>query len=254
MDRLRDRVAVITGASSGIGQAVALAYAREGARVVVSSDKNVTGLEATASEVRASGGQALVVQADVGSPMDMDRLVEAAVDEFGRVDILFANAGFAPRGTFLDASTEDWNLTLTVNLRGIFLAGQRAARQMVKQGTGGVIVNCASQAAETYVRGLAPHYQASKAGVVQLTKVMAVELGPQNIRVNAIAPSLVVTERLRDRWEQNTELREYHLSKSVFGRACTLEDIQGPAIFLASDEARFINGHTLYVDGGFTIQ
>ncbi|MBI2322827.1 MAG: SDR family oxidoreductase [Chloroflexi bacterium] len=246
--RLADRVAIVTGAGRGIGRAIALGYAREGAHVVI-ADMDGTTAERTAAEVRALGRRALGVTVDVTQRAQVETVVERTVQELGGVDLLVANAGVAGRYDFLEMTDEVWNRTLAVNLTGVFLCGQAVARQMVRAGRGGAIVNIASQRAEIADRGQA-HYCASKGGVRVLTKAMAVDLAPYGIRVNAIGPATVRTDINRERLSAPSEV-ERMVQRIPLGRLGEPEDIVGPAIFLASDEARFVTGHCLFADGGW---
>jgi 3-oxoacyl-[acyl-carrier protein] reductase len=245
--RLQDRVAIVTGAARGIGRAIALGYAREGAHVVIADIDDLAAKRA-AEEVRALGRRALAVAVDVSQCPQVVAMVERAVCELGRLDIMVSNAGISEFHDFLTMPEEVWQRTLAVNLTGVFLCGQAAAREMVRMG-GGAIINTASQRAESADARHAP-YIASKAGVRGLTKAMAVELAPLGIRVNAIGPGPVLTDLNRERMAI-PEIREQFVRRIPLGRLGAPEDIVGAAIFLASDEARFITGHTLYVDGGW---
>jgi L-rhamnose 1-dehydrogenase len=246
--RLADRVAIITGAGRGLGRAIALGYAREGAHVAV-ADLDPATAARTADEVRALGRRALAVPVDVTQRPQVEAMVERVVAELGRVDILVSNAGIAGRYNFLELADEVFDRTMAVNVRGVFLCGQVVARQMVRAGTRGAIVNLASQRAEVVDRNQAA-YAASKGAVRQLTKGMAIDLAPYGIRVNAIGPATVETDINRERLADPAE-RQRMIERIPLGRLGAPEDIVGAAIFLASDEARFITGHTLYVDGGW---
>ena len=250
--RLEDRVAIVTGGASGLGRAIALAYAGEGAHVAV-VDRDYAGAETVAAAVEAQGRRGLALQADVARVADGPATVERVVAALGRVDVLVNSAGVSSNAPFLEATEDDFERVLQVDLKGTFFFGQAVARQMVRQGRG-VIVNVASQSGAAYVQGLSAEYHAAKAGVIQLTRVMAVELGPHGIRVNAIAPALMLTPLTQHRWDTVPAMREYHLSRLPIGRVGQPGDVAGPAVFLASDESAYLTGHTLFVDGGYTAQ
>jgi NAD(P)-dependent dehydrogenase (short-subunit alcohol dehydrogenase family) len=249
MGRLQDRVAIVSGAASGLGRAIALGYAGEGAHVVV-VDQNGEGGQATAAEIAAQGRRALALVLDVTSVADCQAAVERVVADFGRLEVLVNCAGISTNAPFLDATEESFDRVLRVDLKGTFFLAQAVARQMVEQ-RGGAIVNFASQAGAAYVRGLSAEYHAAKAAVMQLTRVMAVELGPHGVRVNAIAPSLMLTPLTQQRWDTVPAMREYHLGKLPLQRVGQPDDVVGPAIFLASDESGYMTGHTMFVDGGY---
>ncbi|MBI4507665.1 MAG: glucose 1-dehydrogenase [Chloroflexi bacterium] len=246
--RLADRVAIVTGGARGIGRAIALGYAREGAHVVVADQDGATA-ERTAAEVRALGRRGLAVAVDVAQRAQVETLVERVVQELGRLDVMVSNAGISLPHDFLDTPEELWDRTIGVNLKGVFLCGQAAARQMVRQGGGGAIVNTASQRVESGDPRGVP-YVASKGGVRSLTKAMALALAPYGIRVNAIGPGPTLTDLNRERMA-DPATRARFVDRVPLGRLGDPEDMVGAAVFLASDEARFVTGHTLYVDGGW---
>lgn len=245
--RLADRVAIVTGSARGIGRGIALGYAREGAHVVI-ADINGALAEKTAKEVCAAGRRSLAVAIDVTQRAQVEALVERTVQELGRLDIMVSNAGISEYHDFLTMPEEAWQRTIGINLTGVFLCGQAAARAMTRTGSG-AIINTASQRAESAVARHA-HYVASKAGVRGLTKAMAVELAPMGIRVNAIGPAPILTDLNRERMA-DPEIRGAALARIPLGRLGDPQDIVGAAVYLASDEASFVTGHTLYVDGGW---
>jgi 3-oxoacyl-[acyl-carrier protein] reductase len=243
--RLAGRVAIVTGAGRGIGRAIALGYAREGAAVVL-GDLDVGSSEASAATIRLDGGRAIGLAVDVARAADAQRLVEAALGEFGRLDILVNNAAIAERRDFLELTEAEWDRTLDVNLKGCFLCGQAAARVMVAQG-GGAIINVSSSNS-IVAHGTQAHYAASKGGVNMLTKAMAVSLGPQNVRVIGLAPSSVNTAMLGGLLDDAA--RAQRAARIPLRRLAEPEDLVGAAVFLATDDASYISGTTLFVDGG----
>jgi 3-oxoacyl-[acyl-carrier protein] reductase len=246
--RLQGRIAIVTGGARGIGLAVAVAraYAREGAAVAV-ADVNKAGAEAAAEALRQQGARALAVGVDVADPASVQAMVASVVEAFGRVDILMNNAGVGGNTPFLETSLEDWNRIVGTNLTGAFLVAQAAAREMVKTG-GGKIVNIASLSGQRGGNGRAA-YGSAKAGLELLTKVMAVELAPHNINVNNIAPGAIETEMAKFAHDQATRAAYNYLIPTT--RYGTPEEIADAAVFLSSDESRYVHGHTLNVDGGF---
>ena len=242
--RLQNKVAVVTGAAGGIGRAVAERFAAEGAKVVI-CDVNDAGGQATATAI---GKGTLYVHADTGSKKDADALIDAAVAAHGRIDVLVNNAGIVHAAEFLDLKEEDFDRVLRVNLKGYFLCGQAAARQMVKQGGGGAIVNMSSVNAVLAIPSIAP-YVVSKGGVNQLTNVMALALAPHNIRVNGIGPGSIATDMLKKVMVDDAARRSI-MSRTPMGRAGDPAEVASVALFLASDDASYITGQTVYPDGG----
>jgi len=244
--RLTGRVATITGGALGIGRATARLFAAEGAAVVL-GDVRVEDAEAAAREIADAGGRALAVGVDVGDAGQVQALVDRAVAEFGRLDVMFANAGIAHSAPFLEHAEAQWHRVLRVNLTGVFLCGQIAARQMVAQGGGGRIIATASINGFRGVENLVG-YNAAKAGVIELTKTMAVELARYGITVNAIAPAQIDTRLTRGLSDDARARRVARIPMARFGEA---EEVARAALFLASDDATYVTGHTLAVDGGY---
>jgi len=240
------KVALITGASSGLGRAITTRFLHDGYYVLACyrtqehMDVCLEGWDA--------GDQVLPCQGDVRSRDDVQRAVDAAVQRWGRIDVLVNNAGIAREDHFLDIKSEDWRRIIDVNLTGIFNVAQLVARQMVKQESGGVILNMTSKngiAAEVKYA----HYNASKAGIILLTMTMALDLADYNIRVNAVAPGYILTELPQD--IDSPEFMEFYAKRLIpLSRLGTPEDVAGAFAFLAGDDAKFITGTTLVVDGG----
>jgi 3-oxoacyl-[acyl-carrier protein] reductase len=244
--RLEGKVALVTGAQQGIGRAMALAFAAAGADVGIHYLDDGAAAERVAAEVRAGGRRSVLIQGDVSRAEDARTLVATAVRELGRLDVLVNNAGVFPRVPFLEMTEGDWDFVLGVNLKGSFLCAQAAARVMVAAGRPGAIVNISSVAMRGVPLGV--HYAASKSGVVGLTRAMALALAPYRVRVNAIAPGLTDTAQPRS---GHGEEELAALGAAIpLGRMAQPDEIAGAAVFLASDEARFVTGQTVHVNGG----
>jgi NAD(P)-dependent dehydrogenase (short-subunit alcohol dehydrogenase family) len=244
--RLEGKFALVTGAARGIGFAIARALAREGAGVAI-ADVNAEGAEAAAAALAKDGARAIGIPVDVADPASVAALVAKIVESFGRIDVLVNNAGIGSNTHFLEIGLDEWQRVLGVNLTGAFLVAQAVAREMVKTG-GGKIVNIASVSGQRGGSGRAA-YGSAKAGLIMLTKVMAVELAPYGINVNAIAPGAVETEMAKFAHDEATRAAYgYLIPMQRYG---TPEEIADAAVFLASDESRYVHGHTLNVDGGF---
>jgi len=249
--RLQDQVAIVTGATKGIGLACAQEFALEGAKVVLSGRTLELG-EAAAQEICSAGGKAIFVPCDVSQKAQVDALVQATVREFGRIDIVVNNAGVNHSAKFFEISEEEWDWVMAVDLKGTFLLSQAAARVMVEQGIAGKIINLSSVMALLALADQVP-YCAAKGGVVQLTKAMALALAEYGIRVNAIGPGPVLTE-LMQRVVHNKEKEAELMARLPIGRIAECREIARVAVFLASDDSSYIIGQTLYPDGGRSIQ
>jgi NAD(P)-dependent dehydrogenase (short-subunit alcohol dehydrogenase family) len=248
--RLSGKHAIVTGAGSGIGRAVALGFGREGAGVVV-GDVDPGRAREVAQAIEDAGGVALAVQVDVRQRSSVEALVSAAVDRFARIDVLFNNAGVSSRAPFLEMTEAEWDRVLDTNLKGQFLVGQAVARHMADRG-GGSIINTSSQLAEGAANPRSAHYLASKGGSRMLTRGMAADLAPYQIRVNALAPGVTVTNLTRQRLADDAEWRRIALERIPLGRFGEPDDLVGACIFMASDESRYMTGATLVIDGGYT--
>ena len=244
--RLKNKIALITGGARGIGYATAEAFVKEGALVII-ADINHNGAEEAARQLDATGDQILALSVDVSNPNSVNDMIDEIVKRFNRLDLLVNNAGIGGNIPFLETSLEDWNRIININLTGAFLVAQAASRQMIKNG-GGKIVNITSLSGQRGGNGRAA-YGSAKAGLDLLTRVMAVELSPHHINVNAIAPGAIETEMAKFAHDDATR-KAYHYLIPMH-RYGTPHEIADAALFLCSDEARYIQGHTINVDGGF---
>ncbi|OGP56326.1 MAG: 3-oxoacyl-[acyl-carrier-protein] reductase [Deltaproteobacteria bacterium RBG_13_52_11] len=244
--RLKDKVALITGGGSGIGAAVARRFAAEGALVAI-GDVNLQGAEAIALEIRKNGGRALAIKVDVRVKVEVSGMIDEVVKEFGRLDILINNAGVTRDNLCARMSEEEWDFVLDVNLKGTFLCSQAAYRPMRKQ-KHGRIVNTAS----VVVRGNMGqiNYSSSKAGVIGLTRTLALEYARSNITVNCIAPGFIETPMSAAMTEKTRELA---LERIPLSRMGTPEEVADLHLFLASDEANYITGQVIFLDGGASL-
>ena len=249
--RLDDQIALVTGAGSGMGRTFSIALAHAGADVVITElPGREDAAEETAAEVRAVGRRAMTVPLDVTQLQSIQAMVERVLEEWGRIDILVNNAGMNIRQFAVDVTEEAWDQVVDTDLKGVMFCSQAVGRHMIERGEGGKIINIASQI------GLVGYYQriaycAAKAGVVNLTRVLALEWAPYRINVNAIAPTFVRT-RLVEALLEDESIREEVVSRIPLGRVAEPEDIAGSVVFLASPASDFVTGHTLLVDGGWT--
>lgn len=251
--RLQDKVCIITGAGSGMGRTAALMFAREGARVVVADYDEPAGRE-TAELVGREGGEASFVKVDISDEADAKRMVEHAVEAYGRVDCLYNNAGIMPEAdhSVIDTDVATWDRVMAVNVRGIFLGCKYAIPRMVAQGSGSII-NVASFVALLGCSVPQDAYTASKGAVISLTRSLAVQFAPKGVRSNAIAPGPVETPLLMDWLLRDEQAKRIRLARNPTGRFGKPEEVVSAAVYLASDESRWTNGSVLVIDGGISV-
>jgi len=251
--RLQDKVALVTGASSGIGKAIATRFAAEGAHVVVNyRPGGQADLEAAQAEASSFGSTSIALPADVSKREDVERMMQQIVDKFGRVDIAVNNAGIEIKKPFLEVTDDEWNKVIAVNLFGSYLVSQVAARQMVKQGQGGKLIFISSVHEDIPFPQFTA-YCASKGGVRMMMRNLAMELAPYKINVNNIAPGAIATP-INQAVLDDPIASKNALSEIPWGRFGKPEEVAAVAVFLASDEAEYVTGSTYYVDGGLTQQ
>ena len=248
MTRLAGKAAIVTGASSGIGLACARRLAADGAAIAL-ADINAEAGEAAAKAIRGQGGRAIFVETDVAQRAALAALVDRAESEFGRLDVMLNNAGVALSAPVLEMTDELFDKVLSINLRSAFIGTQLAARKMVEAKSGGVIINMSSVNALLAIPGLAA-YACTKGALNQLTKVAAIELAPHNIRVVAIGPGTILTDLAKKAVLSDDAAKKKILARTPIGRAGEPEEVASVASFLASDDASYITGQTIYPDGG----
>jgi NAD(P)-dependent dehydrogenase (short-subunit alcohol dehydrogenase family) len=251
--RLADKVCIITGAGSGMGRVAAQRFAAEGAKVVVAEFANDAG-EQTVQLVEEAGGNATFVKTDVSAEADARRMVEAAIDTYGRIDALYNNAGVMPEAdhSVIDTDVGVWDQVMAVNLRGVFLACKYAIPRMVEQGSGSII-NISSFVAILGCRVPQDAYTASKGAVLSLTRSLAVQFAPKGVRSNAICPGPIETPLLMDWLVKDEDAKRLRLARNPTGRFGRPEEIVSVAVYLASDEARWTNGASFVIDGGISV-
>jgi glucose 1-dehydrogenase len=250
MGKLDGKVAVVTGAASGNGRGMAVRFAQDGANVVI-ADLDDAGMAETARLVKQQEREAHTQRCDVSKKADVDALIAGAVSRFGKVDVVVANAGVAEQDSDCFTMTEEtWDRTININLKGVFLTIQAAANQMVKQGHGGRLIAISSIMGEWGAAG-SPAYCASKGGVKQLVKSFGIACGPYGITCNAIGPGFIETQ-MTARLKELPEFEQYLADKTPVGYIGAPSDVAAVAAFLASDDSRFVNGTTIFPDGGIT--
>jgi len=246
--KLKNKVAIITGAAKGIGRAIAIEFVKEGAKVVI-ADIDFEGAKRTVEDIKKLGGEAIAVRVNVADPNDVEVMVKKTLDAFGKIDILINNAGIAIQKPALEMTLDEWKKIIDVNLTGVFLCSQAVGRVMVKQG-GGVIINMASMLGFIAIPKRSA-YCASKAGVIGLTKELAVEWAKYGIRVVGVAPGWVATKRVIELTKKGVVNEEVVKTLTPMGRMATPEEVAKLMVFLASDDASFITGETVLIDGGY---
>jgi len=249
--RLDDKVAIVTGASSGIGRAIALKFAEEGAKVTVADiqEEPREGGEPTHSKIKDEGGESIFLETDVSDKGSVQEMVSKTVDEFGRVDIMVNNAGIFFEGAVEDLDEEDWDQLLDVDLKGVYLCTKEAINHMLEENIEGSIVNISSIAGITGYSN-APAYCAAKGGVTNFTREVALDYGSEGINVNAICPGVIKTKMTED-FREDEETKAFLDQNTPYKRLGEPEDIANAAVFLASDESNFVQGENLVVDGGW---
>jgi NAD(P)-dependent dehydrogenase (short-subunit alcohol dehydrogenase family) len=249
--RLAQKVAFVTGGGRGNGRAIALGLAREGADVALTYVNHRDEAEAVGAAIQALGQRCVVVRADVGHVADIEPTVQRICEELGRIDILVNNAGVLRRTPVMEITEREWDATMDVNLKGVFLVAQAVAKRMVRQG-GGAIINVSSVLQSLAAPGLA-HYCISKAGVGMLTKALALELAPHNVRVNAVAPGTIITDLNRGD-SQRPEWVQAQVARLARGSLGEPDDLVGAVVFLAAEgESRMAVGTTIFLDNGKSI-
>jgi len=247
--KLSNKVAVVTGASKGLGRAIAYALAKEGADVVVNYCQSEKSAAETAAKIKSLGRQAMPVKADVGNKKEVDAMFQQVFEKFGRVDILVNNAGIAPYKPFLEIDESLWDRVLAVNLKSVFLCSQSVVDRM--KGKANLKIINMSSVGGSHAQKFLSAYDASKGGIEALTREMAVELAPFGIRVNAVAPGAILVERNRTILENYKEIYKKIVPQ---GRVGTVEDVARVVVFLATDDSDYINGQVITIDGGTTAQ
>jgi 3-oxoacyl-[acyl-carrier protein] reductase len=246
--RLKDKVALVTGSSRGVGRAVALRFAKEGARIVVNYTSNEKAANEVVDAAKSMGSKAIAVKADVAQKAEAENLVQSGIDTFGRLDILVNNAGFTRPAMMIKMTEEQWDQVVDIHLKGAFLCSQAAGRQMKEQ-NGGRIINVMSVAGLVGTVGQI-NYSAAKGGILSMTKSIARELARYNICANVISLGIVATD-MTEKIRSDEKLKEIYMNRILLKRFAEADDISPAFVFLASDESSYITGQLLCVDGGY---
>ncbi len=246
--RLKDKVALVTGSSRGVGRAVALRFAKEGARIVVNYTSNEKAANEVVDEAKSMGSEAIAVKADVARKSEAEHLVQSGIDTFGSLDILVNNAGFTRPAMMIKMTEEQWDQVVDIHLKGAFLCSQAAGRQMKEQKSG-KIINVMSVAGLVGTVGQI-NYSAAKGGILSMTKSIARELARYNICANVISLGIVATD-MTEKIRSDEKLKEIYMNRILLKRFAEADDISPAFVFLASDESNYITGQLLCVDGGY---
>jgi len=251
--RLQGKVSIITGAGGGMGRVAALRFAREGSSVVVADNNEAAALE-TVAQIRAAGGQAEAIRVDVSVEADARAMVELAVEKFGRLDVLYNNAGIMPEAdhSVIDTPVDAWDAVMAINVRGVYLACKYAIPRMIENGSGSVI-NVSSFVALLGCSVPQDAYTASKGAVLALTRSLAVQFAPKGVRSNAILPGPVETPLLMDWLVKDEQAKKIRLARNPTGRFGKPDEVVSLAVYLASDESKWTNGASLVIDGGISV-
>jgi len=247
--KLENKIAVVTGSSRGVGRAIALRFAKEGAKVVVNYTSNEKAAKEVLAEIQSMGREAIIFKADVAQKIDAEKLINSAIETFGKLDILVNNAGFTRPAMMLKMTEEQWDEVVNIHLKGAFLCSQVAGNQMVAGQNGGKIINVMSVAGLVGTVGQI-NYSAAKGGILSMTKSIARELARYNICANVISLGIVATD-MTEKIRTNEKLQEIYMNRILLKRFAEPDDITPAFVFLASDESNYITGQLLCVDGGY---
>jgi len=246
--RLKDKIALVTGSSRGVGRAVALAFAKEGAKVIVNYSSSEKAAMEVVEKIKEMGSDAIAVRADVAKKSDVEALVNAGIEKFGKIDILVNNAGFTRPALLINMTEEQWDAVVDIHMKGTFLCSQAVAKHMIEQNSG-KIINVSSVAGVVGTVGQV-NYSAAKGGIISMTKSIARELARYNICCNVISLGIVETE-MTEKIRTDEKLREIYMNRILLKRFAKPEDITPAFVFLASDESNYITGQLICVDGGY---